>query len=45
VTSADGAELARLAVDAISVTELTGLPDEPATVAASIQLTLPCFVA
>src|SRR6266487_2671734 len=45
VTSADGAELARLAVDAISVTELTGLPDEPATVAASIQLALPCFVA
>jgi len=45
VTSADGAELARLTVDGITVTELTGLVDEPATVAAPIQLTLPCFVA
>jgi transposase-like protein len=45
VTSAQGVELARLAVEGISVTELTGLTDEPPTVAAAIQLTLPCFVA
>jgi hypothetical protein len=45
VTSAEGAELARLAVDGISATELTGLVDEPATVAVPIQLSLPCFVA
>src|SRR6266508_3710537 len=45
VTSTEGAELARLAVEGISVSELTGLADEPATVVVPIQLSLPCFVA
>jgi transposase-like protein len=45
VTSSDGVKLARLAVEGISVSELTGLVDEPLTLAAPIQLTLPCFVA
>jgi hypothetical protein len=45
VSSTAGAELARLSIDEVTVSALTGLPDEPAPMVIPIQLTLPCFVA
>ena len=43
--SAVGAELARLSIEGVTVSALTGLPDEPPPMVIPIQLTLPCFVA
>jgi len=45
VRMADGSEVARLPVQGVDVTSLTGLPDEPPAEALPIQLTFPWFVA
>ena len=45
VRTADGIEVARLAMHGVDVASLTDLPDTPAVEVAPIQLTLPWFVA
>jgi transposase InsO family protein len=45
VRTAEGNEVARLAVQGVDVSSLTGLPDEPSLESHPIQLTLPWLVA
>jgi transposase InsO family protein len=45
VRTGDGSEVARLPIQGVDVTSLTGLPDEPLAEALAIQLTFPGFVA
>jgi transposase-like protein len=45
VSTEDGAEVARLPIQGVDVTTLSGVRDEPLMGGEPIQLTLPCFVA